>query len=247
MKKILTILCGLVLLSSCTYIPIKQTANVVRRLSEGKYERLANRLSPTVVSIRTTATMENPFIQQITTRTVSGSGVFISEDGYILTCAHLFDFIKVLNITVEMYDGNMVAGELIAIDVDRDLALVKVSYSMRYPVAKLAIGKYLAIGQEVVVIGHPLGLMWTFTNGIISGLHRDVAGIDNIQVTAIINPGNSGGPLFNMEGEIIGINVCMISTFPIPNWSGQGFAVSIVQIHQFLKDVKADLKNQPRR
>lgn len=182
---------------------------------------------------------------------ILGSGVFITPEGHILTCAHLFQFgdvtifgiplfhfNRITSITVIMANGDVMAGEVIALDAGSDLALVKLGYHQKYPYAKLAKRDSLRVGDETIAIGHPLGLMWTLTNGIISGLHREgnLPKDDLIQMTTLISPGNSGGPLVNMDGEVIGINSRMVilQMGMGGSPSGHGLAVSIDTIQDFL-------------
>ena len=161
-----------------------------------------------------------------------GSGVFISSNGHILTCAHLFEGI-VDRITIEMQNGYIVSGELLNVSYTKDLALVKV---YEEDTEFLTVSEEdVKIGQKIYAAGHPLGLMWTFTQGIVSGLDRKhVSKQDLIQTDAVINPGSSGGPLVNVMGEIVGINVRIKGNFPIPNWSGQGFAVAPHELRDYL-------------
>lgn len=135
-----------------------------------------------------------------------GSGFIISEDGYILTNHHVVDGAD--EIIVKMRDRRELQAEVIGSDERTDVALLKIK-AKGLPVAKLAKQKKLKVGQWVLAIGEPFGLDYTVTHGIISALGRalpDDTYVPFIQSDVSINPGNSGGPLFNMEGEVIGIN-----------------------------------------
>lgn len=184
---------------------------------------------------------------------VSGSGVFITEDGHILTCRHLFtvgdniEGLKLIKIaSIEMSDGRVVPAELICISEKSDLALMKADVKgVKY--ATLADPRKLKVGQEVIAIGNPLRLPFTVTSGIISALYRDLDIHYNVtQSDTSLNPGNSGGPLFNLKGELVGINSFMICPVPFfPTFTGLGFSVQSGQCLEFL--VKSKNKISPHR
>ncbi|HWY33625.1 MAG TPA: trypsin-like peptidase domain-containing protein, partial [Nitrosopumilaceae archaeon] len=116
----------------------------------------------------------------------------------------------------------------------RDLSLLKVEY-IPSPYARIVKPGGYQVGQEVIAIGSPLGLNSTVTTGVISAIGRDVIRYDQIQMSAPINPGNSGGPLFNLTGEVVGINTNIITTdILFATWSGLGFSVSASEINRFL-------------
>lgn len=136
----------------------------------------------------------------------AGSGVVMSADGYILTCAHVVEGASNIIVTIDGVDYTAV---LIGSDSESDIAVVKISADDLTP-AVMGNSDALAVGEEVLAVGNPLGeLGGTVTNGIISALNRDVV-VENISMTLIqtnasVSPGNSGGGLFNMAGELIGI------------------------------------------
>ncbi len=160
-----------------------------------------------------------------------GSGVVVSQDGYILTNNHVAGG-KSNRITVSFHDGRNVEGEVVWADPVIDLAVVKVNLT---GLTALTLGDAtkLQVGEPAVAIGNPLGLEFqrSVTSGIISALNRTISietdtGTnymeDLIQTDASINPGNSGGPLFNSKGEVIGIN-----TVKVESAEGMGFAIPI--------------------
>lgn len=253
MKKFLAALFSAVLL--CTSAPKTLTAQTTFVSAHGKYTRLATKLVPTTVAIAVTFVREEQIEEEETKETgfigpknrvthtiavphtVYGSGVYISKHGHILSCAHLFGHGQVISITIKQSDGTEMAGEPIFVDFEKDLSLMKV-YSDNTPYVRIA-KDAPELGDEVMAIGQPLLLEWTVTTGIVSGLNRVLREHQNcFQIDAVINPGNSGGPSFNMDGELIGINVMTVGAIPLPNWSGQGFAVSTEELHRFLSRFK---------
>ncbi|MCU0665767.1 MAG: Do family serine endopeptidase [Candidatus Omnitrophica bacterium] len=165
-----------------------------------------------------------------------GSGVIISEDGFILTNEHVISGAD--KITVTLSDGREFKAELKGQDVRSDLAVIKISAGKNIPYAKLGSSDSLRIGEWVVAIGNPYAFVMqnpepTVTTGVISALHRSLGRTmsgqdrdynDLIQTDAAINPGNSGGPLVNLKGEVVGINVAIFSTSG--GYQGIGFAVA---------------------
>jgi len=158
-----------------------------------------------------------------------GSGFVYSNEGYIITNQHVVqDSTKV---TVTFLDGESYIGDVIGKDRDLDIAVVKVNASNSTYLQPLIIGdsSKLTVGEKIVAIGNPFGLSGSMTSGIVSQIGRLLPqdtgySIPNvIQTDAAINPGNSGGPLFNMKGEVVGINTAIQSA--TGEFTGVGFAV----------------------
>jgi serine protease Do len=139
-----------------------------------------------------------------------GSGVVVHESGYIVTNAHVVS--QASDVQVTFADKKTLPAEVVAVDSEHDLAVLKVSAPRPLKCAKLGRSSDILIGETVVAIGNPLGLQHSVTAGIVSALDRDLQFSDDvvykglIQTDAPINPGNSGGPLLNLNAELIGIN-----------------------------------------
>lgn len=135
-----------------------------------------------------------------------GSGFIISEDGYILTNNHVIE--EADEVIVRMRDRKELIAEVVGTDPRTDIALLKVE-AQNLPTVKIGQSSTLKVGEWVVAIGEPFGLDYTVTHGIVSALGRslpDDTYVPFIQTDVPINPGNSGGPLFNLNGEVVGIN-----------------------------------------
>jgi serine protease Do len=153
----------------------------------------------------------------------AGSGVIISQDGYVLTNNHVIEGAK--EVTVTLADRKEYKARIVGRDPKTDLAVLKIEASGSFPAASLGDSDQLQVGDWVVAIGNPFGLNNTVTSGIVSAKGRVIGAgpYDNfIQTDASINPGNSGGPLFNMNGEVVGINTAIIA-----QGQGIGFAIPV--------------------
>ncbi len=152
----------------------------------------------------------------------SGSGVIIDKKGFIVTNNHVVGDAEEME--VRLSDKSKFIGKIVGKDPDTDLALIKIESENDFPYVQLADSKKVKVGQWVMAVGNPFGLDRTVTIGIVSGLGRENVNLsryeDFIQTDASINPGNSGGPLFNVQGEVIGINTAIINIA-----QGIGFAI----------------------
>ncbi len=153
-----------------------------------------------------------------------GSGVIVSQDGYILTNYHVVD--RADQVTVHLSDGRQLTAKIVGTDRPTDLAVLKVEAGDLHP-ARLGDSAQMQVGDWVLAIGSPFGLDQTVTAGIVSATGRARLGItdyeDFLQTDAAINPGNSGGPLVNLRGEVIGINTAIASRSG--GYQGVGFAI----------------------
>jgi len=157
-----------------------------------------------------------------------GSGV-VFGDGLIMTNHHVIDGSS--NVDIRTSDGRVLAGQVLGSDARTDIAVVSVGEGSGLPIAELAVGVELEVGQTVIAIGSPFQLQQTVTSGIISSLNRPVfngAGFNPmIQTDAAINTGNSGGALANRNGSVIGINTAIQTDGLSTGNLGVGFAVPI--------------------
>jgi len=166
-----------------------------------------------------------------------GSGFIISADGYILTNAHVIDGAD--EITVKLTDKREYKAKVIGADKRTDVALIKIENGGPLPAVKFADPNRLKVGEWVVAIGSPFGFENTVTAGIVSAKGRSLPQenfVPFIQTDVAINPGNSGGPLFNMRGEVVGVNSQIYSR--TGGFMGLSFAIPI--------DVALDVQKQLR-
>lgn len=223
------------------------------------FVELADQLKPAVVNISTAKTVKprNPglpgprspgrdmfeefferFFQEMPraprTQRSLGTGFIISEDGYILTNDHVVNGAD--EITVKLSDGREFSGEVRGLDPKLDLALVKIEAGDNLPVAKLGNSDQIKVGEWVMAIGNPFGLEQTVTVGIVSATGRVIGAgpyDDFIQTDASINPGNSGGPLFNTDGEVVGINSAIVA-----GGQGIGFAIPVNMAKEIIPQLR---------
>ena len=169
----------------------------------------------------------------------SGSGFFISTDGYVLTNNHVID--GATAVTVRLTDRTEYEAEIIGTDPRTDIALLKVS-GKGFPALKLADSDKLKVGEWVLAIGSPFNLDYSVTSGIVSAIGRNIGEnyVPFIQTDVAINPGNSGGPLFNLKGEVVGINSQIYTR------SGGYMGVSFAIPSNLVKNVMEQLQEDGR-
>jgi len=210
------------------------------------YADAVDRTAPSVVSIYT-RTVElqqvSPRLQKLLgssyvsrSRQDMGSGVLVSEDGYILTNNHVIS--QVQNISVGLWDGRFATAQVVGSDPETDLAVLKIDLD-GLPAAPLAVDANVRVGDVVLAIGNAFGLSHTVTMGIISATGRnDLRSVlyeDFIQTDAAINAGNSGGALINYRGEVIGINTRNLGQ--IQGAQNIGFAIPIAMAKDVMQQI----------
>ena len=206
------------------------------------YEKIARTVTPAIANIRTTQVIRvqqspffaDPFFRQFfgdmfgqsgipreQREHALGSGVILSADGYIITNNHVIA--KASEIEVMLSDRRMFKAKVIGADPRSDVAVIKIE-GKDLPTVPWGDSSTLKPGAIVMAFGNPFGLSFTVTRGSVNAVGRSGLGIEDyedfIQTDAAINPGNSGGPLFNMAGEVIGVNTAVIA-------SGKGIGFSI--------------------
>lgn len=194
--------------------PVAQVAPA--RVAPFSYAEAVNRAAPAVVSIYTrtmAGALESPQVSSSQSRVIyymrqdMGSGVLLSEDGYLLTNHHVIN--QVQGITVSLWDGRNAPAKIVGSDPETDLAVLKIDLD-GLPVAPMSDETEVRVGDVVLAIGNALGLNNTVTMGIVSATGRNKLNSelydDFIQTDAAINKGNSGGALVNANGDLIGIN-----------------------------------------
>ena len=173
----------------------------------------------------------------IRTNTGQGTGFIISNQGYIVTNAHVL--VGASKINAITYEQNTINANFIGFDGTFDIALLQIPGD--YKTLKLADSDKVQIGEKVIAIGNPLGLQFSISQGIVSGVHR--TGINEIdayiQTDAALNPGNSGGPLVNKQGEVIGIN-----NFKVGGGESLGFALESNYIKDTVNTISQQVLNQ---
>ena len=199
----------------------------------GRYttEGAAAAVSPSIVEIYTYNNASK------TTLVGTGSGVVISDDGYIVTNAHvlLADGFH----TINSVDGKTYSARIIGRDAKTDIAVIKVNTSELQP-AVLGNSDEVIVGENVIAIGNPAGLSSTVTDGIVSAVNRKIRSdstgfqMDCIQTNAAISPGNSGGALVNMYGQVIGITS---SKYVSSSYEGLGFAITINEARPIIEEL----------
>lgn len=209
-------------------------------------QNLYARLVPSVVNVDVTVNQPQATLS-LRDSTASGSGFVYSDQGHIITNAHVVNDARTVRVT--FHDGYVADAAVIGYDVYSDLAVLRVDVPPErlYPVT-FADSSALRVGQRAVAIGNPFGLASSMTVGIISALGRQlpsaelirstIGGFSNpniIQVDADINPGNSGGPLLNSAGHVIGVNTAIRSVSGI--FEGVGFAVPSATVMRVVPEI----------
>jgi serine protease DegQ len=222
------------------------------------YSAAARKAMPSVVNIFTTQEVKRPrnplledhplfrFFGEMVDpgpqrREGLGSGVIVSEKGYILTSHHVIESVD--QIEVALGDARKVPATVVGTDPDTDLAVLKIDLP-RLPAITFARSEQVRVGDVVLAIGNPFGVGQTVTLGIVSGLGRTHLGISTfesfIQHDATIQPGNSGGALVDVDGNLVGINAAIFSQSPAGIPVGIGYAVPVSIARQVMEQIIRD-------
>ena len=203
----------------------------------------ANKILPSVVGITVEYNVNSLYSMfgnraQSSSATASGSGIIISEDGYILTNNHIvssssdsdyYEVSSATKVTVKLFnDDTEYEAKIIGTDEQTDLAVIKIDKT-DLPKAEFADSDSIKVGEFAMAVGNPLGMESSITCGVVSAVNREITDTDGntytlIQTDAAINAGNSGGALVNSEGQVIGINTLKLQGTGI---EGMGFAIPI--------------------
>ena len=222
-----------------------QIKDLSAKTMPGSFADLVEALSPAVVNITTTTTIKGRESENLIVPrgsplerffnqpddnnrprqrgTALGSGFIISKDGIVVTNNHVIE--NADEIKIEMLDGSMLSAEVIGTDPKTDIAILKIDTSEELPFVKFGNSDVLRAGDWVVAIGNPFGQGFSVSAGIVSARGRELNGRydDYIQTDAAINRGNSGGPLFDVEGNVVGVNTAILS----PNGLSIGIGYSM--------------------
>ena len=229
---------------------IFQAFQAAAQMMPNTFADLADEISPSVVNITTTTVIAGradqmprgivpkgspfeEFFREFEDRrrgnggasrsSALGSGFVISADGFIVTNNHVIEGAD--EIEVEFFSGERLAAKVIGTDKNTDIAVLKVSSDVPLPFVSFGDSDTARVGDWVVAMGNPLGQGFSVSAGIVSARNRALSGIydDYIQTDAAINRGNSGGPLFNLDGEVVGVNTAILS----PNGGSIGIGFSM--------------------
>lgn len=247
-------------------VALGQAQGAMARAAPESFADLAEQISPSVVNITTSAVVSAPaggpeglqipegspfedFFRDFMDRNgqgqgqntprrseALGSGFVISADGYIVTNNHVIE--NADDIEIEFFAGNKLKAKLVGKDPKTDIALLKVDSPTPLPFVQFGDSDVMRVGDWVVAMGNPLGQGFSVSSGIVSARNRALSGTydDYLQTDAAINRGNSGGPLFNMDGQVIGVNTAILS--PNGGSIGIGFSMASNVVHKVVDQLK---------
>jgi serine peptidase DegS len=171
--------------------------------------------------------------------TAFGSGVVIDPEGYLVTNFHVVA--EAAEIRVQLSDGQLAVPQVVGVDAETDLALLKVDLGT-LPAIPMGTSANLRVGDVVLAIGNPYGLTKSVSQGIVSATGRgllDLASFENfIQTDAAINAGNSGGALINVKGELVGVNTAVLTQDPNAEGKGIGFAIPVDMVRGVVDEIR---------
>lgn len=206
----------LILVGILTYLYINMS-------NSNGYVGAITKASPSVINISIKKNIETRSFDREQLNDLVGSGIIISDDGYVITNLHVIEGARIIE--VELDDGQVYSASLIGFDERSDLAVIKITPMDVLKPIEVSNSSSVQVGDQVIAIGNAFGLGKTFTSGIISATGRDYGNpyLELIQTDAAINPGNSGGALINHKGNLIGMNTKIFSK--TGSYAGIGFAL----------------------
>jgi len=229
--------------------PVQQISGDLQSF-EDAFINVAEKVTPSIVEIKVVSKIkENPHeglpfripFEMPKEQEGTGSGVIISDDGYIVTNNHVVE--NATNVTVTLHDKRQFDAEVVGTDPLTDLAVIKIDADDIQPI-HFGNSDKIKVGQWVMAIGNPLSFSSTVTAGIISAKNRslrlikDSYGVENfIQTDAVINPGNSGGALVDLHGSLVGINTAIATNGFSPSYIGYGFAIPVNLVKAVAEDL----------
>ena len=203
--------------------------------NSNSYEEAISKASASVINISSKKNIETRLFDGGSPNGQIGSGIIISNDGYIITNLHVIKRAKIIE--VELDDGQVYPASIIGFDARSDLAVIKINAIEVLKPIEVSNSSSVRIGDQVIAIGNAFGLGKTFTSGIISATGRDYGNpyLELIQTDAAINPGNSGGALINHKGNLIGMNTKIFSK--TGSYAGIGFALPANKLIELASEI----------
>ena len=203
--------------------------------NSNSYEEAISKASASVINISSKKNIETRLFDGGSPNGQIGSGIIISNDGYIITNLHVIKRAKIIE--VELDDGQVYPASLIGFDARSDLAVIKINAIEVLKPIEVSNSSSVRVGDQVIAIGNAFGLGKTFTSGIISATGRDYGNpyLELIQTDAAINPGNSGGALINHKGNLIGMNTKIFSK--TGSYAGIGFALPANKLIELASEI----------
>ncbi len=215
-----------------------KTTETAHKEAELETTEIAKKVGPAVVGITSVVQGQMSIFGGFSQSSADGSGIILSQDGYIVTNNHVVE--NSTSVLVTLNTGSEYEAKVIGVDEQTDLAVIKIDPKEELTVATLGDSTALEVGERVVAIGNPMGLEFfgSVTQGIVSAVNRTIS-IDNrtmnlIQTDAAVNSGNSGGALINAYGEVIGINSVKVASSGI---EGMSFAIPISEASPIISDL----------
>jgi serine protease Do len=217
---------------------VERVRGAVVNVAAEEVVRMRDRAPSSMAELLFGELFERPSTRRGYRVTSLGSGVIVSQDGWVLTNAHVVE--RGARFRIGLLDGRELLAKVVGTDPSSDLAVLKLETKERLPFATMGRSDDLLIGETVIAIGNPFGLSHTVTTGVVSAVNRsfkagDRTLFDFVQTDASINPGNSGGALLDIEGRLVGVNTAILGD----RNAGIGFAIPIDRARRIAEDLIA--------